>query len=208
MSVEAAGPAGPGHQLGRAVRTRADVAALPDEERRVLAGWLADGVTRRVPRRSALRRRRVTLIALTVGVVVLSSWLGVLSVELPDRHAAHLWRLAWTGFDAALLLAFAAAAWAGWRRRQVALVALVVAGTLLLCDAWFDVTLSWHTDEQLSSILLAVLVEIPLGIYLCFVAFRMLQTLAHLVWRLEGRHEPAPPLRRLPMLTMRAESRD
>ena len=45
--------------------------------------------------------------------------------------------------------------------RQLVITALIVTGTLLLCDAWFDVTLSWGSNEQLSSILAALLVEIP-----------------------------------------------
>ena len=49
---------------------------------------------------------------------------------------------------------------------------LVVLATLLLCDAWFDVTLDVRTSGFLFSLLSALLIEIPLaalrGIDQCF----------------------------------------
>lgn len=82
-----------------------------------------------------------------------------LSTTLPIRYASDRWRLAWIGFDIALVLAFAA--WAGWRNRQIVITSFVVLGTLLICDAWFDVTLSWGTGEQSASIVTALLAELP-----------------------------------------------
>src|SRR4029078_527411 len=106
-------------------------------------------------------RRRVGLAMSFGGAVLLIPWIAQLATTLPNQHSAHQWRLAWSGFDAALTLAFAFAAFAGWRRRQIAITALTILGVLLLCDAWFDITLSWGTSEQTASILTALLAEVP-----------------------------------------------
>jgi hypothetical protein len=47
--------------------------------------------------------------------------------------------MAWVGFDLVGLAAFAATGWAIWRGRQMVIACLLVTGTLLCCDAWFDV---------------------------------------------------------------------
>jgi hypothetical protein len=49
-------------------------------------------------------------------------------------------------FDILLLAAFAATAWAIWRQRQVLILLLTVTGTMLVCDAWFDVGTSLATS--------------------------------------------------------------
>ena len=45
----------------------------------------------------------------------------------------------------AKLAAYLAAAWGAWRRRFMVIPALYASSVLLLCDAWFDITLSWNT---------------------------------------------------------------
>jgi len=70
----------------------------------------------------------------------------------------------------------------------------------LLCDAWFDITLSWGASEQTASILAAVFVELPAAILAFALAHRLLQETVHYVWHLEGRQHPMPPLRRLPII--------
>ena len=48
---------------------------------------------------------------------------------------------------------------------------MVITGTLLLCDAWFDVALDYGSSNFTTSILSAVLVEIPLA-FLLFASTR------------------------------------
>ena len=130
-------------QLTISVRSRADVVRLGDDDRRELTRWLASGRDAEPVSSARQRRRRGVLWAATAAAVVLVPWLAYLAATLPDRHRAHDWRLAWVGFDTALIVGFAATAWFGWRSRQIVITAFVVTATLLLCDAWFDVVLSW-----------------------------------------------------------------
>jgi hypothetical protein len=182
------------------VRGRADVVRLDDGERRALASWLASAGPVATLSSSGQRRRRRVLWTATTVAVFLVPWLAYLAVTLPDRHRAHQWRLAWVGFDVALVLGFAATAWFGWRRRQVVVTAFVVTATLLLCDAWFDVTLSWGGREQTASIVTAVGGEIPLALFLLVVYHRLVRALSVQIWHDTGRPGEAPPLRHLPLL--------
>ena len=192
--------------LQRPIASADDVEALSSRDRSLLAHWLAHS-TRCDDIVLSRSRRRVALAVSVGAVVLLSPWIAELATTLPDHHSAHQWRLAWSGFDAALILAFAFTAFAGWRRRQIVITALTVLGVLLLCDAWFDVTLSWGTSEQTASILTALLAEIPIAILAFALAHRLLRETVHYVWHLEGRGHPVPPLWRLPIIFVPTEAR-
>jgi len=192
--------------LTRPVVTADDVAALSAHDRSLLSGWLAES-TRcddLVPLRG---RRRAALVVTVGGALLLIPWMTQLWATLPDHHSSHQWRLAWSGFDIALILAFAFAAYAGWRRRQISIPALIVLGVLLVCDAWFDVTLSWGTSEQTISILTALVAELPVAIVVVALAHRLLRETMHYVWHLEGRGHPVPPLHRLPIVFVPKDAR-
>jgi hypothetical protein len=146
------------------------------------------------------RRRRFGLFVVTAAAVVLVPWIVFLATRLPENHRSHEWRTAWVGFDIALVLAFAATAWFGWRGRQVVITALVVTAVLLLCDTWFDVVLSWGGRGQWSAVVAAVLVEIPLAVYMLVVHHRLVRTLTAQIWRDQGRPGEPPPLRDVPLL--------
>jgi hypothetical protein len=192
-------PIGSNVQLATPVRDRADVLALNDDEHRLLARWLAEaGALTAIPAAARRRRRRVLLSA-TAAAVALAPWLVYLAATLPDRQRADDWRLAWVGFDAALMLAFAAAAWFGWRSRQFVVTAYLVTATLLFCDAWFDVVLSWGSAEQATAIVTAIAAEIPFAVFLLTVYHRLVRALTAQIWRDRGRAGDPPPLRRLPL---------
>ena len=97
------------------------------------------------------------------------------------------------------LAAFAATAWAAWRGRQVLIMCLLVLATLLLCDAWFDVTLDLRTNGFLYSLLSAVLIEIPLAIAALLAARRLLRLTIGRLRSLEGLPGAVPPLWRIPL---------
>jgi hypothetical protein len=145
------------------------------------------------------RRRRLFLIATIVCCVVLAAWIGVLAVTLPRFYRAGDWRGAWVGFDVAELAAFAATAWAAWRGRQVLIMCLLVLATLLLADAWFDVTLDVRTSGFLFSLLSALLVEIPLAVAAIIAARRLLHLTIGRTRSLAGLTGPVPPLWRIPL---------
>jgi len=160
--------------LQRPIASADDIEALSSRERLLLAGWLAHS-TQCDDIAFSSARRRVGLAMSVGGVVLLIPWIAGLATTLPDQHSAHQWRLAWSGFDAALTLAFAFTAYLGWRRRQIAITALTVLGVLLMCDAWFDVTLSWGTSEQTASVLSALFAEIPVAVVTFALAHRLLR---------------------------------
>jgi hypothetical protein len=109
--------------------------------------------------------------------LVLIPWTAVLFVTLPRHYVANHWGIAWGGFDLGLGLALATTAVMVARRSPFAEVAAAVTGTLLVCDAWFDVLTSRGTSDIAQAAVLALMVELPLAA-LCF---WMASNLAHAV---------------------------
>ena len=89
-------------------------------------------------------------------------WTVYLAFTLPHRATAHHYRLAWVGFDVALVVALFATALLAWRGRRLVIVPAVVTATLLAVDAWFDVLTSGGGQRQFS-LATALLVELPLA---------------------------------------------
>ena len=119
------------------------------------------------------RQRRLALLVSAACCVVLAGWIVVLAATLPHRFDAHHWRAVWVNFDVFLLAAFLATAWAIWRERQVLILLLVGIGTMLCCDAWFDVGTSLATSGVWISLVSALFAELPLA-FLAFVGARRL----------------------------------
>jgi hypothetical protein len=148
--------------------------------------------------RSGLRRRLLIGAAL-VCAAGLAAWIGVLAVTLPWRYRAGGWSAAWVGFDAVLFLAFAATAWAAWRRRQVLILCLVVVAVLLCCDAWFDTTLDWGTPGFVESLTLALVIELPLAVLAMIGARRLLRLTFLRLEMLKGGSGHVPPFWKEPL---------
>jgi hypothetical protein len=146
------------------------------------------------------RRRRLGVLISMIACIVLVGWIIVLMLTLHLHYTATHWRSAWVGFDIILLAAFAVTGWAFWRGRQVVIACLLVTGTLLLCDAWFDVILDLGTPGLWESLASAVVVEIPLGLLMLNAARRLirLSTLVAMGERADG--APAFSLWRIPLL--------
>src|SRR5215470_5457975 len=140
------------------------------------------------------------LVFIVASCVLLAAWIGVLAVTLPGFYHTGSWRGAWVGFDIALLAAFAVTGWAAWRRRQLLIICLVVLATLLLCDAWFDVVLDVSTPDFLTSLLSALLVELPLAILAILMARRLVRLTIGQVMRYEGLTGRVPPLWQIPLI--------
>ncbi|MER6534102.1 hypothetical protein ACWDE0_35070 [Streptomyces sp. 900105755] len=145
------------------------------------------------------RRRRRAVGQLALCVLVLVPWTVYLAVSLPDRFEARYWPMVWVGFDVMLLVSLAGAGLAVWLRRQILVPMSFVAAALLVCDAWFDVSLSWGRDDVWGSIASAVLVELPLAFLLVMRARRVLKISARLAWQRLGLAGEPPPLYKLPL---------
>jgi len=119
-----------------------------------------------------LRRIRVWLLLIVGGVAVaLLPWTAYLSATLPSKHLTQHWDIAWAGLDlfeaVSLVLLFVAIA----RRSPLVPMFAAVAGTALLCDAWFDLTTSgrgfyWSLAEALGA-------ELPLATLCFWLAFEV-----------------------------------
>jgi hypothetical protein len=173
---------------------------MTSEERaslaRALAAVNAECLT---PTPISQRRRRLLIAVCLLGVLILAVWIAILEVKLPRDYQVGGWRAAWVGFDTALLLVFAATAWAAWRRRQVLIVCLMVLATLLCSDAWFDTTLDWGTRSFIVSLLSAILVELPLAVLALIGARRLLRLTIGRLELLEGVPGPVPSFWRVPL---------
>ena len=108
---------------------------------------------------------------LTIAALLEILWTAYLGLRLPRRYVAHHWDLAWVGIDVAQVAMLLLAAWALWKHRAILTFFATAAATLLVVDAWFDVTTAQRGDFFQSS-LSALLVEIPSAIVLYWVALR------------------------------------
>jgi hypothetical protein len=178
----------------------AELRQMSREERRRLARLLSSIDEPHVLRDNRSRwRRRLSLLLFMGSCVVLAGWIAVLMLTLPKHYTAGHWRGAWVGFDFALLGAFATTAWAAWRERQALIVLLTITGTLLCCDAWFDVILDLGTRNIWMSVASAVFAELPLAFVMFTAARRLVRQSVGVVMQLEGITADIPPLWKIPL---------
>jgi hypothetical protein len=149
--------------------------------------------------------RRMFLAVVTGSFLFLIPWIGYLSVSLPTHREVDQWRLAWVGFDGALIAAIGITALCAWRRLQIFVPWAMVTATLLCCDAWFDIVLDWNSDELTGAVLTAAFAELPLAALLLYVARRMIRLTVVIAWRRAGRTGPVPPLSRLSLIVLTDE---
>ena len=123
---------------------------------------------------------------LLLPALALGSWTLYLTYSLPSRHLTHHYDLAWVGFDIALLASFAITGWFALHPSKWLVPAAAVTGTMLLCDAWFDVITS-SGNEQAESILEACLAELPLAALCAYVVWDVERFLTLLPHRRGGR---------------------
>jgi hypothetical protein len=146
------------------------------------------------------RQRRLALLVSAGCCVFLAGWIVVLAATLPRRFDAHHWRALWVNFDVFLLVAFIATAWAIWRERQVLILLLVGLGTMLCCDAWFDVGTSLASSDLWISLVSALFAELPLA-FLAFAGARRLLKATVEAGLLASAGAQAPDIDRTPVGT-------
>src|SRR5665647_1404570 len=179
--------------------TRDDVHGWSAQQRAGVARLLAESIDQSPAAMRSPGRRRLVLAVGGVGVLFLLSCLVFLSATLPAHSSGGAWRTVWVDFDIALVAAFVATVLTVWLRRQVAVIALVVTSTLLTCDVWFDVCLSWGTAEHWGSVA-AALVELPVAILLATSAALLMRRSFTVIAQLRGQDPTPVPLWRQPMI--------
>lgn len=120
-----------------------------------------------------IRIRPARWVTLLLGLVAaaLVPWTLYLTFALPSRHLTFHYALAWVGFDLALTASFAATAWAAFRGSQWLVPLAAVTGTMLVCDAWFDVVTSQSGSEMWEAVAEAALAELPLAALCGFIVY-------------------------------------
>jgi hypothetical protein len=165
------------------ILTDAQIAALTPEQRRDLITRLERPVSDVIDPVLLGRIRRVRLSLMIGGSIAMIPWLVYLSLTLPQNYVAHNWTATWVGFDVLLVAFMLATAVLGYLRRQVLLLAAFTAGVLLICDAWFDLMTAGPDDVWLS-VVTALLIEVPVGIFMIRGAMRILRLTMMRLWLL------------------------
>lgn len=101
-----------------------------------------------------------------LAAALLIPWTVWLAMTLPDRAESDTYRLTWVGFDALLILVLARVGWMAHRRNPELVIGSAVAGGMLICDAWFDVTTAAEGAPFTQAMIAALLLELPAS-FLC-----------------------------------------
>ncbi|HPU38033.1 MAG TPA: hypothetical protein PLS63_00560 [Microthrixaceae bacterium] len=182
--------------------TPEQIEALTAAERASLARQLADI---RLPQRQRVGPPPVfghaIRVIVTIGAVVMVPWTIYLALSLQRRTVTEHWRLAWVGFDLLIAVALGCTAWWAWHRRHLVIIGLTTSAVLLVCDAWFDVTLSKGGDRWIA-LGMALLVELPLAGLFGWAIVALQRASAVVVWTLSGQDGPLPSVWRMPLIAL------
>jgi hypothetical protein len=165
------------------ILTDAQIAALTPEQRRDLITRLEQPLSDVIDPVRLSRIRRIRLSLMIGCSVAMIPWLVYLSVTLPQNYVAHNWPATWIGFDVLLGAFMLATAVFGYLRRQVLLFFAFTSGVLLICDAWFDLMTAGPDDLWLS-VVTALLIEVPLAVFMIRGAQRILRLTMMRLWLL------------------------
>lgn len=104
-----------------------------------------------------------------IGSVGLIIWTIYLGWRLPKVYVSQHWKVAWVGLDTLEVVALLLTTWAAYQRRVVLIAFATASATMLILDAWFDVTTARSGDFR-QSLVTAIVVEIPAAVVLYAVA--------------------------------------
>ena len=76
---------------------------------------------------------------------------------------------------------------------------MIITGTLLVCDAWFDLALDYGSRGFTTSLVSALVAELPLALLLFTSARRLVRVTIQTMMQLSGVDGPVPPLWRIPL---------
>ncbi|WP_406817473.1 hypothetical protein [Mycobacterium sp. M23085] len=166
------------------ILTDAQIAALTPEQRRELITRLEQPLGDVIDPEFLARVRRIRLSLMVGGAMAMVPWLGYLSMTLPENYVAHNWPITWVGFDVLLVGFMLTTAVLGYLRRQLLVLAAFTTGVLLFCDAWFDLMTAGPKDIWLS-VITALLIEVPLAIFMIASAVRIMRLTMMRLWLLD-----------------------
>jgi hypothetical protein len=106
----------------------------------------------------------------TAAGIILLPWIVYLADTLPKRQFDRHYRAAWVGFDAFLVIVIIRTAYMVFRVDPRVQLAATATATLLLVDAWFDITTSANHVAFFEAVVLALLVEIPAAVFSIYLA--------------------------------------
>jgi hypothetical protein len=155
-------------------------------------GQTASPGGRELPPEVRRRARRLAWIYL-VAAAWLILWTVYLALSLPRENLEHHYRLTWVGFDVILALSLYLTAHMAFRLDARVQGPATVAATLLVVDAWFDITTSTSGKAFIEALILALAVELPAAVFTLYVAHkvgRRVRELAH-VEHVSTRHPPS-----------------
>ena len=102
-----------------------------------------------------------------IGLVPWTVWIAY---DLPRRHIARHWDVAWAGFDVMMALLLLATAYAALRRSAWIQSTASATATMLCCDAWFDIVTAGRGADLAFSLASGILIELPLAVICVWVA--------------------------------------
>ncbi|TML41261.1 MAG: hypothetical protein E6G23_08930 [Actinobacteria bacterium] len=103
--------------------------------------------------------------------IALLPWTVYLSITLPPKHESAHWDVVWPGLDVGIALAVAVTVYGLVRLSTNLPIFAAIAGTLLLCDAWFDTLTSQPGNELAWAAVEALVAELPLAAFCFWIAF-------------------------------------
>ncbi len=124
---------------------------------------------RRPPDGPRRRARRMAWLY-TAAAVVLLPWIVYLAVTLPRRNLDLHYRAAWVGFDCLLAFAIVRTAYMAFRVDQRVQSPAIATATLLVVDAWFDITTAGNRSQFFEALLLAAFFELPAALFSLYLA--------------------------------------
>jgi hypothetical protein len=134
-----------------AVIEATEPAALPDPEQIPMPRWVTP--------------------VLTLAAACLLPWTLYLTFTLPSKQVAENYDIAWVGFDVALLAGFAATSWAALKGSKWLVPFAATTGTMLVCDAWFDIVTAQGGMSRIEAVFSAAFAELPLAAICAFIVY-------------------------------------
>ncbi|WP_433296300.1 hypothetical protein ACQP2F_38055 [Actinoplanes sp. CA-030573] len=113
-------------------------------------------------------------------------WIIYLAATLPAESTTQHYRATWVGFDVLLVVVLLATAHLAWRGSPQAGLLAAATATMLVVDAWFDVTTS-PPDDVPAAVLSALLLELPLAVVCGWIALHVDQVIESRLRRLARR---------------------